>query len=203
MKRKLMSLICGILCIMTLAQPALAASYAVDVEIPVSVYLKDDVPHKAVTFNIVLKPNDDDNPMPEDSEDGKCVLPIKVPIKSHGEGAFKINFDRVGVYEYTIYQEKGKDKDCIYDSTVFHVVVTITNDADHDGELDVTVAIRENNKEKKTEDVEFVNVYPYDPYDNPKTDDESNFPLYATLAAGSVLVLVALFLTRKRKEDSM
>ncbi|MDO5400372.1 MAG: FctA domain-containing protein [Eubacteriales bacterium] len=196
MKRKLFSLICGMLCILTLAQPVLAAGETATAEIPVSVILKDDVPSKPETFNIVLKPNDQDYPMPEDTEDGKCIL----PIKGEDDGAFVIEFGRVGVYEYTVYQQKGKDSDCKYDTSVYHVVVTITNA--EDGGLESTVAIRKGDADKKTE-IEFVNVYPYHPYDNPKTDDESNFPLYATLAAGSVLVLVALYLTRKREEDSI
>ncbi|MDO5546713.1 MAG: FctA domain-containing protein [Eubacteriales bacterium] len=179
-----------------------AASAAVlptkNVSVPVTIKLTGTQPSTKEDYTVKLKPDDTSYPMPADTEDGICAITIT------GAGTKStpvIEFNRVGIYSYTIYQVKGENKKCTYDDTVYSMTVYITNSEDGSG-LEATVIIREKGEDEKLEEVVFTNKYKTStstlPKDSPKTDDESNFPLYALLAVGCVIVLAALFVTRKR-----
>lgn len=194
MKRKLISLICAVLCILLLAQTAMAAT----TDLSVTVKVKGNVPTKAEAFMVELKADDTAFPMPDGSTDGVFQMEVKGGTTA---SLPHIDFNRVGVYTYTVRQLKGENPKCTYDTTVYHLKVTVTNNVEGT-DLELTVVARADDTDDKV-DMEFTNSYAYEPSDTPQTNDESNFPLYATLAAGSILVLVALFLTRKRKEDTV
>lgn len=195
MKRKLISLFCAVLCMFALAQPAAAAVSGVS--IPVTIKLKGNKPPKPETFTVKMYADDADYPMPEGSENGVCAITIR--------GADTVEFpaityDRVGIYTYTIYQVEGTNPRCKYDDTIYTMTVYITNAENGDG-LVANVALYADGTGSKMAEAEFTNRYKYEPSDTPQTNDESNFPLYALLAGASILVLLLLFLTRKREEN--
>lgn len=196
MKRKLMGLLCAMLCILMLAQPAFAAEAAPEVSIPVKINVKGNKPAVPEKYTVKMYADDASYPMPEGSEGGVCVMTVR--------GADTVNFpaityNRVGIYTYTIYQVKGKAPNCTYDETIYTLTVYITNA--EGGGLQANVALYADGEGSKMDKAEFTNRYKYEPSDTPQTNDESNFPLYAVLAGGSVLVLLLLFLTRKREEN--
>lgn len=194
MKRKLIGIVVAILCILTLAQTAFAAEMP-SLSIPVTIDLKGNVPSVPEKFSVVLKAKGN-APLPEGAEDGSYTMTI---LGEDTKNFPAITYSRVGIYEYSIYQLKGANKKCKYDGTVYDVTVYVTNKADGNG-LELAVAIYANGEGNKLNAVTFTNKYEYEPSDTPQTSDESNFPLYAALAGGSILVLLALFLTRKREE---
>lgn len=200
-----------VLCIQVLALPVSAAGQPA-VQVPVEIRLSGTLPEVADKFLVRLAPNAPSNPMPEGSANGEYIL----TIEGAGAASFPtITYNRVGVYGYTIAQKPDTTGRCDYDRRVYELTVFVTNAEDGSG-LEATAVLHITGEDEKKPDVEFVNVYPTvetqppettappdDGEDDPKTGDESNFPLYVTLAAGSVMVLCALFLTRKREEESM
>lgn len=193
MKRKLINLLGAVFCIVLLTQTVFAAS----LNLPVTIKLKGNVPSVPEKFTVELKADDASYPMPEGAEKGVYSMVI------YGADTVKIpavTYDRVGIYTYTIRQIKGSNPKCTYDNTVYRMKVTVTNSENGEG-LSTVTAIHAGSSEDKTDEVVFTNSYRYESSDTPQTNDESNFPLDIALAAGSILVLVALFLTRKRKED--
>lgn len=194
--RMLNLLLMVVLCMTMLAPAVSAAADSVDVTVPVEVVISGTHPYRPEKFKIKLLPDEDGFPMPEGSEDGVST----VTIEGEGKDTFPpITFDERGIFTYTIYQVEGKDKHCNYDDTVYQLVVTVINGKN--GGLEAVAVLHPDGNETKTDDALFHNQYRYEPTDVPQTSDESNFPLYALLAGGSVLVLLVLFLTRKKNES--
>ena len=67
-----------------------------------------------------------DAPMPADAEDGKKSVDVTedVPLAKFGE----ITYEKAGVYEYTITEEKGDADGVTYDTTAHAAVVTVAKD---------------------------------------------------------------------------
>lgn len=207
MKRKLIGLLCAVLCLLAMAQPALAAE-APKVKVPVEIVLEGNKPAAPEKYMVKMYADKAANPMPEGSENGAYTVVI------HGAGTVHIpdiTYNKIGVYTYTIYQLEGASRLCTYDDTIYSLTVTVSYAEDGSG-LECTVALYADGGSTKTASATFTNRYAYEPGENPsdpsggsngntpQTNDESNFPLYAMLAAGSILVLLLLFLTRKREE---
>ena len=65
--------------------------------------------------------------MPEGTEDGV----YKMTVSGEGVKEFpEIVFPKVGIYEYTIHQEKGTHTRGTYDETVYNVTIFVTNTED-------------------------------------------------------------------------
>lgn len=195
MKRKLISLFTALLCIFLLAQTA-AAAQPVSVRIPVEIQLKGTLPSRPEGFKITLEADDPSYPMPVGAEGGEYTM----TIYGADTRSFTISFDHVGIYTYTIYQQKGDNPKCTYDGRAYELKICVTNGKD--GSLEVTVLVWDEDG-VKVSDVEFENKYKYEPTDIPQTDDQSDFPRYFMMAGGSLLVLLGLFLTRERDEEYM
>lgn len=206
MKRRLhvfFALVMAVMCCMTMILPVTAAAAENAVSIPVSVKLTGTRPYPAETYQIVLQAKDANNPMPDGAE-GSYVLRV---TGENDKASFPaMTYHKVGIYEYTIYQLAGTNKQCTYDKSVYTLKVTISNNADYT-DFEANVALRKVGEGDDAEALgdklggaEFVNRYPVAIPDSPKTGDESSPMLYAVLICASMAVMVGLFLTRKRDQ---
>lgn len=205
MKRRLhvfFALVMAVMCCMTMILPVTAAAAEKTVSVPVSVKLTGTRPYPAETYQIVLQAKDANNPMPEGAAEGFYVLRV---TGENDKASFPaMTYHKVGIYEYTIYQLAGTNKQCTYDKSVYTLKVTISNNADYT-DFEANVALRKDNDVnepvgQKLGGAEFVNRYPVAIPDSPKTGDESSPMLYAVLICASMAVMVGLFLTRKRDQ---
>lgn len=179
----------------TFLTTTVSAAETVNVALPTEIQVKGNSPKPEETYSLVLTPENDETPMPSGAGKGEYVMSQVGP----GTGAFPpISYDRVGIYHYTIHQEKGKSSLGTYDDTVYSVTVSVTNGS---AGLETTVAVHPSGKDVKVEAASFVNTYAYPPSDTPKTGDMANFPLYGVLAAVGVGILAALFMTRRKEEN--
>lgn len=177
------------LCPLLMALPVQAATYP-PIAVPVSIELSGNVPMKPEFFQVKVSAQDG-APLPAGSKDGVYTMLFKGAEKKN----LQISYEKLGKYLYTITQIPGKNKNCTYDDSVYTLEVAVTNDG-------VMTAIHKNDEAEKPDEVIFKNTYKtVDRPDIPKTDDESNFPLYLTMAAASIVILVGLYLTRGREEE--
>lgn len=207
MKRRLhvfFALVMAVMCCMTMILPVTAAAAEKTVSVPVSVKLTGTRPYPAETYQIVLQAKDANNPMPDGTVGDEFTLNITGESKE--PSMINMNYHKVGIYEYTISQKPGTNKQCTYDKSVYTLKVTISNNADYT-DFDVNVALRKVGEGDDAEALgdklggaEFVNRYPVAIPDSPKTGDASSPMLYAVLICASMAVMVGLFLTRKRDQ---
>lgn len=195
MFRVIRMVVVAMLCTFMLAQPVLAAGFA-SVSIPVEVKATGNKPSVPEKYHIQVKAESENAPLPpEDSAAGKHWMTITGP----GKRNIDIDFDGLGIYKYSVRQEKGTNRNCTYDDRVYFVTVYVLNDEENGG-VEVIYNIYLGDEDgKKVDDIIFENKYRYP--DVPQTGDESNFPMYIVLAGGSILVLAALYLTRRREEE--
>lgn len=190
MKRQLNRVITALLLLLfplVLALPARAAEEQVTV--PVTVKVHGSVPSNGGTYTVKLTPVDPKNPMPEGTEDGIYSM----TFQGKGTKKFSISYSKWGIYDYKLAQAPVAK--CDYDKTVYTLRVTATNSG-------VQVAMRAEGEEEKLEEAVFENYYKaVQRPDTPKTDDESNFPLYLVMAAASILTLAGLYMTRREEEE--
>ncbi len=146
-------------------------------------------------------------------ESGKTIQTVK---NQDGFIEFDtISFNRTGSYIYYITEIAGNDDDIQYDTSVYKVIVTVTE------ENDVYVATVSYERNDVPYDVlpRFVNktkeddsgnapepTGPTEPSvpdipDNPKTGDDSNITLYLTMMLGSLAALIFLLFLMKRKKE--
>ncbi|MCC8067078.1 MAG: DUF11 domain-containing protein [Clostridiales bacterium] len=151
----------ALLCMALLPVSVFAAESAVaTATIPVSVSvsgeegtLESDIPTETYTFKLATT---NGAPMPASDT---------VTITGAGSASFSIDYERVGVYEYTLTQDStelsGTNSTCgdrgNYDSTVYYVTVSVVN-AD-DGSIGVIVAAHKDSTTGDKCDTEFVNTY--------------------------------------------
>lgn len=194
--QKTVSLLLAVFCLIFLAPDAHAAQSGNTLEnVKVTVQVTNP-PHYAETYQIVLTPDKEGTPMPEGTTGGVYIQ----TIKGAGEAEFPaITYPKVDIYSYTIKQRPGVNKRATYDKTVYKLTVYVTNA--QGGGLEVTPVLTREGRDEKPDAIVFTNVYPDNRPDTPKTNDESNFPLYIGLSAASIAVLVLLFLTRRREEN--
>lgn len=198
LRRVILALTLAALCLSCLGLGVLAAQTSVTVPLDVTIDLSGNVPSKDETYTVVLEAKDSGYPMPQ----GKTGGTYRMNITGENTAAFPdFHFDKVGIFEYTVYQVKGSNRSCDYDERVYDLVITVTNA--ENGGLEYTVALRLYDsdgevEEKKLDQIVFQNYYHYP--DTPKTDDESNLARDLFLAAGAIAILALLFLTRKPRD---
>lgn len=203
MKRWTRAALCAmtlVMCLMTLALPALAAVKETEVDIPVTVALTGTKPKPEEEYTIELKSMDATQPMPTNST---------MTITGAKTDSFKITFNTVGIYKYTITQTPGTNKNCTYDKTVYQVEVYITNNEDMTGLESTVVVYKQTDKKdntgdgqdgakyEKAKEILFTNKYKVQSSGTPKTGDESSPMLYGVLIALGLGILLALFFTRR------
>lgn len=140
------------LCVSTMAVTAFAAE-DVRAEIPVSVSLKGTLPAADETFVVEMTPDDAANPMPEGTENGV----YRLNLVGQTGGKITIPFTALGVYDYTVKQVPGSNENCVYDGSVYHVTVFVTNE--EQGGYCVAVVVYRNEETEKRDDIVFDNVY--------------------------------------------
>ena len=156
----------ALMCVALLPVTAHAATVAT-ATIPVSVTvegeegtLEADIPEETYTFT--LEAVTADAPLPAETT---------VTITGAGSASYTIDYEKVGVYQYTVTQNAtaltGDNSACHdrgnYDTTVYYVTVSVIN-AD-DGSIGTVVAVHEGSDEgDKCDKLVFVNTYAPVPY---------------------------------------
>ena len=159
-------------------------------------------------FTIVVKADDLNNPMPEKAVDG--VLEIKLYANQRIDFP-DIEFNKIGVYEYTIYQEANDDEYTEYDGTVYKLIAYVT--VNEEKELEVSYNLFKGNTVEKHENIVFENKYakelvedatrPPEPEPEPPKDEDLIGTGIQTLASvGYVLIAMGtVTLTISRKKE--
>lgn len=212
------SILMAILVAVTMTMPVFAdtTSDLLGVKIGVKVTLSGSQPTTAETFTFYLKAVDLASPLPEGAANGayrftitganSCTIPA-------------MTYSSVGIYDYTLYQKQGSNKNCSYDSTIYNLRVAITNG--QDGKLKETVILKAGNGGEKQDLAEFKNTYKtVNPAKttsitktpastnstsskrtagNAKTGDRSGLLMYAGVFAGAgFLICIMLFMVLKK-----
>ncbi len=137
-----------------------------EVIIPVSVSLSGAVPETAEDYTVVMKADDSSFPMPNGTESDEYEL----TVTGEGKANFpSISYNHVGVYTYTISEEKGTNEKCTYDSTVYSLTVYITNAEDGNG-LEATAVLYSSLGGDKLDTAEFINSYEAEPTPTPTAE---------------------------------
>ena len=139
-------------------------------------------------------------PMPAGSMAG--VKTIQITGSGYGEfGTW--NYDTVGIYFYTVSEVNTSIQGYTYDTTVYTITDTVTDD---NGQL-VLSRVVTNNQNKPVTSMPFINTYTSaaKPIDVPKTGDDSNIPFnILLLVLGGVLAVGSaqyLMMERKRQAE--
>ena len=215
MKRKYLRTVAMLLIfpmLFMLLVPTVSASSLPGLKLPVTVKLSGGPPTEDEDYNVVLKADNPEYPMPEGSLDGSYTMTIK------GEGSKElpeIKFSSVGVYTYTISQLAGVNELASYDDKVYNLVVFVTNTKNGSG-LEITVNLYLLGEKEKQYELLFLNNYEKEPSqeveipepeDKPKEEAEVGFEQTATSAIGlSLFALVGMVgvgavVTKKKKEN--
>ena len=188
-------------------------------EIPIEISLDGSPPEIAEDYEVILKADNINNPMPKGSAEGKFSLTIK------GAGATKIpeiTFSSIGVYKYQIFQKAKNNVLASYDDSVYNLTVYVTNRADKNGfETNYTLYLV--NGTEKYDGAAFNNSYereelPFTGGDKipeekdklPETGKErdklpqtgDNVKSMTFYGTGIFLMAVGLLVGKKRKEDN-
>lgn len=143
-----------------------------------------DTPTNKETFQFELSSREEQEGMilPED---------LQMTIAGEGQALFEaITFTKAGVYEFEVYEVTGFNEAYTYDTSVWTVRVTVT---DEDAKLQTKVEYLSHEK-SNTEFAEFENVY-HEPKNPEKPDDTSDTSfftqaetyVFSTLASGGIL----------------
>lgn len=179
----------------TAAMPVFAsADSSVCMELPVETTVSGGFPQEAETFNLTLTADTPNAPMPAGSIGGVYSF---TSTGNHKQ-ILEVRYPKLGIYRYTLAEEKGSNKTCHYDSSVYSIEVSVTN-SERGDDIEITVAINRDNEDEKCPGVTFNNKYDYPPSDKkprPKTGDESDMALWMSLMAMSA-VCAAVVLRKK------
>ncbi len=114
-------------------------------------------------------------------EDGNVIL----TAKNGADGKVllgKLTFTKTGTYVYTVSEISGTDAEIVYDTTVYVVTVTVTDDGS--GELATEVSLAKKDSTDTVESMVFVNAFVPAA---PPTGDDLPFPFWlAILALGGI-----------------
>ncbi len=154
LKGAISTLLIGLMCVQMVGMSALAKEVP-GFKLPVTIEQKGDIPNHAEELDVVLTAVETSFPMPEGSVDGKYIMSVTAGTTGHFP---EISFPKLGVYEYTVHQEKGSISRCDYDDTVYQMRVYVTNAENGDG-FESTTILYIDDINTKFADVEFVNKY--------------------------------------------
>ena len=145
MKRKICSLLMLLVMLFVIGVPAMAAE-TLTAKIPVEIVLEGSVLDSEDTFTVQISA-ENGGPMPAEAE---------LKIKGAGKDVFEIEYSKLGIYSYKIKQIAGDNKDCVYDSSVYTLEVSVT--ATESGTMEITTALYDANGDK-TDSALFKNKY--------------------------------------------
>lgn len=146
--------------------------------------ISGDTPTSKETFQFELSSQEEQEGM---------ILPkdLQITISGEGQAEFEpITFTKAGVYEFEVYEVAGSNAAYTYDTSVWTVRVTVT---DEDAKLQTKVEYL-SDEQSNTECAEFENVY-HEPKNPEKPDDTSDTSFFthaepyvvSTLASGGIL----------------
>lgn len=146
--------------------------------------ISGDTPTNKETFQFELSSREEQEGviLPED---------LQITISGEGQALFEaITFTKAGVYEFEVYEVTGSNEAYTYDTSVWTVRVTVT---DEDAKLQTKVEYL-SDEESNAEFAEFENVY-HEPKNPEKPDDTSDTSFFthaepyviSTLASGAIL----------------
>lgn len=142
------------------AQPAYAAGQSASLALPVEVAIEGAAPDQPESYTVVLKADDEADPLPAGAAGGAYALTLDGP----GTATFPaITYTTPDTYTYTVYQQAGTNAECTYDGAVYVLSVYVTNAEDGSG-LEVTAALHPTgDAADKLGTAKFTNVYPSAP----------------------------------------
>ena len=143
-------LIFSLICVFAFPAQAKAAC---SVSIPVSVRNVEEVPGYEETHTLILKREATGNPLPEGAVDNEYTI----DIHSSGSDKFELSFDEIGVYTYTIRQQKGTNDYCVYDKRIYKLKVSVVYGSSGEPEA-IAVLLPDENTTKQSEAL-FENIY--------------------------------------------
>lgn len=146
--------------------------------------ISGDTPTSKETFQFELSSQEEQEGM---------ILPEDMQITISGEGQAEfapVTFTKAGVFEFEVYEVTGSNEAYTYDTSVWTVRVTVT---DEDAQLQTTVEYL-SEEQSNTEFAEFENVY-HEPKNPEKPDDTSDTSFFthaepyviSILASGGIL----------------
>lgn len=148
MKRKLNKVLCIFFALLVCCLCGVSAFAAepISVKIDVETKLNGSVPKTSEDYVFVLK----------SSETGK---EITCTVNGEGKGTFEgLTFNKVGVYNFVVTQQKGSNTDCVYDDTVYYLTVTVFyNENSYD--FDIAAIVYKDGVDEKQDSIIFENTY--------------------------------------------
>lgn len=191
MKSKILCMLSILFCLFLFPSVAFAAQRNVEVELPVKVSIfGEGIPvSDTYTFRISAK---NSAPLPN----GDSYMDVSI----QGAGTLKvshINFEQVGIYQYSVSQIAGTEERCNYDQKVYDITVTVTNAGDDS--LEATIAIRDCDSDMKVSGIEFNNYYKTLP-ELPETGGNGVFQMYLI---GTMLLMGSLVGTMSYKKHRL
>ncbi|HZK34179.1 MAG TPA: FctA domain-containing protein [Bacillota bacterium] len=123
-------------------------------EIPVTVSLGGEPLAADEDYEITMKADNADYPMPAGSVDGLFTMKVTGADTGKLPG---IEFSSLGIYTYSIFQEAGTNELVVYDDSVYNLTVYVTNAEDGSG-LETTLLLYLLGETAKHDEVAFNNL---------------------------------------------
>ena len=159
---------------------------------PVAKKITGDTPPSSSTFTFVLTAANADSPMPE----GSTGMTKEIKITGSGSSEFgEITFTEPGVYTYTISEKNTGIKGYTYDTTVYTIQYTVT---EQDGKL-VSQRRITNKSGTEVDSPVFTNKYEATP-ELPQTG-LTWWPVPLLLCFGLAFYVVGFLLRRKQRNE--
>jgi pilin isopeptide linkage protein len=98
-----------------------------NIEISVSVRAEGSEPDWDAVYTLELISQRENCPMPEGSREGI----YRMAVKGGSTGAVRLNCETPGEYDYSLRQIPGKNRNCVYDERIFHLRITVSEEAIH------------------------------------------------------------------------
>lgn len=143
-----------------------AEHYDCDVSIPVTMQVTGDASEDS--YEVVIEA--------ADKESGAFMPALTSLSMKNGETkAFgPIHYEEPGDFHYTIYQKSGTSPDMIYDTTIYHVTVRVSNAGDNasDG-MKAQLWVNRNDSLEKIDKLEFLNTQKEEPETSPEEESDT------------------------------
>lgn len=219
-RKRIFSLLFGLLTAMVFVLPVCAENTPATLQLEVVKVVTGDRPATDAPFTFQLEAVDEDAPMPAKDT---------VTITGSGNALFgEISYDTPDDYRYTIREVKGKLDGYTYDTSVFEVTVQVVCDEDDPTVLIANVYVSKNDGKDKYNQIQFVNQYrapdsgggnptptpaptqtPVPASENsgsglpmlPQTGDVFNPMLWGLVCAAALVILIAVWLVKKRNSN--
>ena len=133
---------------------AVFAAAPVTATIPVEIKLSGTLPEMPDTFKVELTADEAGNPMPEGAADGVYTM----DMVGASSGELKIEFSKLGIYNYTVKQLDIGNEDCYQDAQTYKVTAYVVNNADYSA-FDLSIVVCRENATDKQEEILFENRY--------------------------------------------